>query len=93
MSHRVCILPPAQAAQLEREGTVSRCGWHRHCSESKALDLYRDGQARIVIPATSCKHAKPAIALIVKKHYRASPSQLGARIRGAPQLRNWQLVR
>jgi hypothetical protein len=92
MSQRICILPPAKAAQLEREGTVPRCRWHLHCSESKALALSRAGQARIVRAAEGCKHAKPAIALIVKKDYRLAPSHLGACIRGAPQLRTWQLV-
>jgi hypothetical protein len=93
MSQRICILTSAQAAQLERQGHVPPCGRHHHCSKSKAVELYREGQARIVTPAASCKHAKTAIALIVKKDYRPAPSHLGACISGAPQLRTWQLVR
>src|ERR1019366_2868121 len=73
MSQRICILTSAQAAQLERQGHVPPCGRHHHCSKSKAVELYREGQARIVTPAASCKHAKTAIALIVKKDYRPAP--------------------
>jgi type IV secretory pathway TrbL component len=93
VSKRICILTPAQAAQLERQGSVPRCRWHHHCSEIEAFALSRAGKARIVRAAEGCKHAKPAIVLIVKKVLRSAPSHLGASISGAPQLRTWQLVR
>lgn len=93
MSKRICILTPAHAAQLERQGAVPRCTWHHHCSESKALQLFRSGEARIVQPAKGCRHPKPAIALIVKRERRLVPTDLGVYVHGAPQLRTWQLVR
>jgi hypothetical protein len=93
MSRRICILTLGQATQLERQGIVPRCSWHQHCSESKALDLYRMGEARIVDPAKGCKHPKPAIQPIARKDFRPAATDIGASRHGAPQLRIWQLVR
>jgi hypothetical protein len=93
MSKKICILPMAQATQLERKAIVPRCRWHHHCSEAKALELHRAGHARIVQPASACKHAKPAIVLVLEKDYRTVPTYLGTTICGAPRLRTWQLTR
>ena len=93
MSKRVCILSLGQAAQLEHSSIVPRSGWHHHCSEAKALELHHAGHARIVQPHKGCKHAKPAIALVLTKDYRTVPTCLGAALTGAPQLRTWQLTR
>jgi hypothetical protein len=89
---RVCILNCGQAAQLERQGVVPKCGWHRHCSESKADQFLRSGEACKVQPAKGCRHARPAIVMIEKRDYRVVPTALGISVHGAPQLRTWQLV-
>lgn len=93
MSRRICVLPRNQATPLERTGAVPPCSRHRHCSESEARDLCQEGRARNVAPAKDCKYPKPAIVLTVTKDYRPTPTDVGARICGAPQMRTWQVVR
>jgi hypothetical protein len=94
MSKRICILTPGQAGPLERQGKVPPCKWHHHCSESEGTDLHRLGRARIVHPASACRHPKPAIVLLINRDYRPGPCHIDtAPILGAPQLRTWQLVR
>jgi hypothetical protein len=91
---RVCILTPSQAAMLEQTGVVPRCKWHRHCSEKHAMEFCRKGEARLIRPAPSSKHGRPAIVPIARRNYKPTAVQLGvATVHGGPQLRVWQLVR
>jgi hypothetical protein len=93
MSKRICVLPKGQATQLERTGKVPPCSWHRHFSESVALELCRKAEAWIVTPAKQCKYPKPSIVLAgAKKPLVPTPTDVGASICGAPQMRTWQWI-
>ena len=89
-----------QAAPLERAGIVPRCSWHGHCSEAKAEVDVSAGRARLVSPATGCKHPKLAIVpnVTTLPRLEATDPRPDTEVSeniicGGPKLRTWQWVR